>query len=233
MIIIAGPNGAGKTTFAREFLPMEAGCPVFVNADLIAAGLSPFAPEKAAIRAGKLMLRSIAEHAARRASFAFETTLSGMGYARQIPAWREAGYRVELFFLGLPSAELAVARVQERMRQGGHGIPEAVVRRRFIAGRRLLDTVYKALVDEWALYDNSGETPVLLDWSANMKPGPSVREPRAPFAGPPPGAGPDLRGSYQALLRAAARARELARQTGTELVLVKDGRIVRFRPEAT
>lgn len=166
-IIIAGPNGAGKTTFAREFLPQEAGCPVFINADLIAAGLSPFAPEKAAIQAGRLMLKAIAEHASRRESFAFETTLSGLGYARQIRAWRESGFRIELFFLSLPDVSVAIARVAERVRQGGHDIPEATIRRRFAAGRRLFNAVYKPLVDEWALYDNSGDAPVLLDWGSN------------------------------------------------------------------
>ena len=84
VVIIAGPNGAGKTTFAREFLPAEAGCPVFVNADLIAAGLSPFQPEVAAFRAGRLMLEEIARHAAEGRSFAFETSLSGPTYARMI-----------------------------------------------------------------------------------------------------------------------------------------------------
>jgi predicted ABC-type ATPase len=123
IIIIAGPNGAGKTTFAREFLPQEAGCPVFVNADLIAAGLSPFAPERAAIQAGRLMLEAIAQHVAQRESFAFETTLSGRGYARQIPQWQQLGYHVKLFFLSLPSADMAVQRVAERVRQGGHDIP--------------------------------------------------------------------------------------------------------------
>ena len=93
IIIIAGPNGAGKTTFAREFLPQEAGCPVFANGDLIAAGLSPFAPERAAIQASRLTLTAIAQHVARRESFAFETTLSGKAYARQIPAWRQLGYQ--------------------------------------------------------------------------------------------------------------------------------------------
>lgn len=165
VIIIAGPNGAGKTTFAREFLPQEAGCPVFVNADLIAAGLSPFAPEQAAIRAGRLMLQAMAEHAAKRESFAFETTLSGLGCARQIPQWQERGYHVELFFLGLPTADLAVQRVAERVRQGGHNIPEATIRRRFASGLRLLKQVYQPLVDEWAVYDNSGDEPVLVDWS--------------------------------------------------------------------
>lgn len=232
IIIIAGPNGAGKTTFAREFLPNEAGCPAFINADLIAAGLSPFAPEKAAIHAGRLMLEAIGGHVSRRESFAFETTLSGGGYARQINGWQQAGYRVELFFLGLPSAQAAIARVAERVRQGGHDIPEAVIRRRFDAGRRLFETVYKDLVDDWSLYDNAGDAPVLLDWNSKpMSPGgPSVKEPPAPYDSLPPDARPDLRGSWNALLRAAARARELARQTGTALVVVRDGKVVKVRP---
>ena len=165
LIIIAGPNGAGKTTFALEFLPQEAGCPVFVNADLIAAGLSPFAPERAAIQAGRLMLDAIAQHVAKLESFAFETTLSGRAYARQIPQWRQLGYHVELFFLSLPSADVAVQRVAERVRQGGHDIPEATIRRRFDSGARLFSDVYQPLVDQWVLYDNSGDEPLLMDWS--------------------------------------------------------------------
>lgn len=165
IIIIAGPNGAGKTTFAREFLPQEAGCPVFVNADLIAAGLSPFAPERAAIQAGRLTLEAIAQHVARRESFAIETTLSGKAYARQLPQWRQLGYWVELFFLKLTSADMAVQRVAERVRQGGHDIPEATIRRRFDAGMRLFFDVYRPLVDQWVLYDNSGDEPLLMDWS--------------------------------------------------------------------
>lgn len=165
IIIIAGPNGTGKTTFAREFLPQEAGCPIFINADLIAAGLSPFAPERAAIQAGRLTLQAIAQHVARRESFAFETTLSGKAYARQIPQWQQLGYRVELFFLSLPSAEAAVQRVAERVRQGGHDIPEATIRRRFEAGKWLFAEVYQPLVNQWALYDNAGDEPLLMDWS--------------------------------------------------------------------
>ena len=165
IIIIAGPNGAGKTTFAREFLPQEAGCPVFVNADLIAAGLSPFAPERAAIQAGRLTLQAIAQHVAQRESFAFETTLSGKAYARQIPQWRQLGYCVELFFLSLPSVDMAVQRVAERVRQGGHDIPEATIRRRFVSGRRMFADVYQPLVDKWVLYDNAGDEPVLMDRS--------------------------------------------------------------------
>jgi len=167
VIIIAGPNGAGKTTFAREFLPNEAGCPVFVNADLIAAGLSPFAPEIAAVQAGRLMLREIARHFAARVSFAFETTLSGLGYLRSIEQWQTAGYRVKLIFLQLASPEEAIARVAQRVKQGGHNVAEAVIRRRFSAGRENFERLYAPKVDAWMLYDNAGAQPVLLDWSEN------------------------------------------------------------------
>lgn len=98
IIIVAGPNGAGKTTFAREFLPREADCPIFINADLIAAGLSPFQPEAAAVRAGRLLLAEIAAKFGRRESFAFETTLSGRGYARSIPRWRAIALSCEDYF---------------------------------------------------------------------------------------------------------------------------------------
>lgn len=165
VIIIAGPNGAGKTTFAREFLPNEAGCPVFVNADLIAAGLAPFAPEKAAVQAGRLMLQELSRHFAARENFAFETTLAGRGYVHHIRAWQAAGYRVKLIFLQLDSPEEAIARVAQRVRQGGHAIPEATISRRFAAGLENFQRLYAPLVDAWALYDNAGATPVLLDWS--------------------------------------------------------------------
>lgn len=167
-IIIAGPNGAGKTTFAREFLPNEAGCPNFVNADLIAAGLSPFAPEVAAFKAGRLMLEQIHEHVRRKESFAFETTLSGKMYAQLIPQWRSAGYVVKLFFLSLPSEELAISRVKIRVSQGGHDVPVTVIHRRFTAGFQNFHSTYKNLVDEWALYNNSGEHPILLEEGANL-----------------------------------------------------------------
>ena len=126
ILMIAGPNGAGKTTFARSFLPEEAKCPRFINADLIAAGISPFAPETAAFKAGRLMLEEIAECVRRGDSFAFETTLAGLGYLAHIRRWRAQGYHVGVFFLSLPDAEAAVARVAERVRQGWHHIPEAV-----------------------------------------------------------------------------------------------------------
>lgn len=163
IVIIAGPNGAGKTTFAREFLPHEAGCPTFVNADLIASGLSPFAPEVAAIKAGRLMLEEIKVHVRRDNSFAFETTLSGRVYVRMIRDWRDKDYLVKLIFLSLSSPEEAIARVAARCAQGGHHIPEEVVGRRFHSGLKLFETVYKHEVDLWSLYDNSGDVPILID----------------------------------------------------------------------
>jgi len=162
ILILAGPNGAGKTTFAREFLVREGSCPSFLNADLIAAGLSPFDPGRAALRSGRLMLELIAEHVARGESFAFETTLAGRNFARAIEQWRSVGYHVSLIFLSLPSAELAVQRVAQRVRQGGHSVPEEDVRRRFSRGLDHFETLYKPLVDRWALYDNAGDAPILI-----------------------------------------------------------------------
>lgn len=168
ILIIAGPNGAGKSTFAREFLPNDAECPIFVNADLIAAGLSPFQPELAAIKAGKLMLKEIAEHVERGRSFAFETTLSGRGYVHKIRDWRHQGYKVKLFFLSLTSPEEAIARVAERVAQGGHHVPEEAVRRRFEAGMNNFKTIYRLEVDYWRWYDNSGDTPTVIDQGENL-----------------------------------------------------------------
>ena len=167
IIVIAGPNGAGKITFAREFLPQEAHCPDFINADLIAAGLSPFAPETAVLRAGRLMLEEMASRLLQGRSFAFETTLSGLAYARQIPDWQRRGYHVKLVFLSLPNAEMAVARVSARVSQGGHAIAEAVIRRRFEAGLRNFQRLYKPLVDTWVHYDNSGPAPVVIEGEDN------------------------------------------------------------------
>ena len=163
VIIIAGPNGAGKTTFAREYLPNEADCPVFVNADLIAAGLSPFRPATAAIRAGRLMLEEINAHARAGRNFAFETTLAGRGYVRMIRQWRTAGYKVRLIFLSLATPEEAIKRVALRAQQGGHHVPEQVIRRRFDSGLRNFKAIYRICVDDWVWYNNSGTTPVLLE----------------------------------------------------------------------
>jgi predicted ABC-type ATPase len=167
ILIIAGPNGAGKTTFARQFLPNEADCPIFVNADLIAAGLAPFSPETAAIRAGRLMLDEINMHLRRGESFAFETTLSGLMYARLIQNSQQQGYRVKLIYLKLPNPEMAIERVADRVAEGGHFVEEAVIRRRFDAGWHNFNSKYKLLVNAWALYDNSQRHPVLVEEGLN------------------------------------------------------------------
>lgn len=162
IIIIAGPNGAGKTTFATEYLPKEADCPIFVNADLIASGLSPFQPELAAIRSGRIMLEQIHAHVVLEESFAFETTLSGLCYIGMIRRWQKKGYEIKLFFLKLPSVDMAVARVRQRVQEGGHNVPVDVIRRRYNKGWYNWENLYRDLVDEWALYDNSGSKPILL-----------------------------------------------------------------------
>jgi predicted ABC-type ATPase len=167
IVIIAGPNGAGKTTFAQEYLTREAGFPDFINVDLIAQGLSPFAPDKAALQAGRIMLQQIARKVGLRESFAFETTLSGLNYARRIPRWQAAGYRVKLVFLSLPSADVAVERVRGRVAQGGHHVPEVVVRRRFNSGLRNFRSVYCRIVDSWELYDNSAQPPRRIAMGTN------------------------------------------------------------------
>jgi predicted ABC-type ATPase len=167
VVIIAGPNGAGKTTFAREFLPFEAGCPIFINADLIAAGLSPFNPDVAAFRAGRMMLEEIDRHAAAGRSFAFETTLSGHTYLNRIRTWRSDGVRVKLIFLSLATPDEAIARVVMRVRQGGHDVVTEVVRRRFASGMRNFLDLYRPLVDYWQRYDNSGPMPQLLEEGTN------------------------------------------------------------------
>ena len=167
IIIIAGPNGAGKTTFALEHLPREAACPTFVNADLIAAGLSPFQPEAALFRAGRLMLEEIKNHMQQRRSFAFETTLSGLGHARMIPRWRSDGYTVKLIFLSLATPEEAIKRVELRVRQGGHHVPPEVIRRRFASGLKNFQNMYRHIVDYWQWFDNSGHTLILVDEGEN------------------------------------------------------------------
>ena len=168
IIIIAGPNGAGKTLFAREYLPKESNCPVFVNADLIAGGLSPFMPQAAAVRAGRLMLKEIDRHANKGENFAFETTLSGRGYMKKIKKWRADGYTVKIIFLSLAIPEEAVGRVAMRVSQGGHDVPEAVIRRRFHTGLRNFENSYRHCVDFWQLFNNGGDTPILIKKGENQ-----------------------------------------------------------------
>ncbi len=161
--IIAGPNGAGKTTFAREFLPTEGECLTFINADLIAAGLSPFRPEQKAFEASYLMLEQVRQSVTKHEDFAIETTLAGRSYLRMIPQWQKAGYQVRLLFLGLPSVDLAIERVRQRVVQGGHDIPEEDIRRRFERGLVNFQTLYRQIVDVWQEYDASQWPPILLN----------------------------------------------------------------------
>lgn len=155
VVVLAGPNGAGKSTSAAQLLREALSVDEFVNADTIAQGLSAYRPEAAAVAAGRVMLERLRFLARERRDFAFETTLAGRGHARWLRDLRAAGYRVHLVFMSLPDPALAVARVAERVRQGGHHVPEGVVRRRFAAGLTNLLTVYSHVADSWQVYDNS------------------------------------------------------------------------------
>ncbi|MFH2044041.1 MAG: zeta toxin family protein [Pseudomonadota bacterium] len=163
--ILAGPNGAGKTTFANEFLPIEAECLNFINADLIAQGLSPFQPEKMGVEAGRLMINHISECVRTNESFAFETTLSGRGYVQKINDWKKRDYEIIIYFLKLPSVEFALERVRLRVSRGGHDVPEETVRRRFERSWKNFNILYKPLADAWIVFDTSGKTPVVIDES--------------------------------------------------------------------
>lgn len=182
------------------------------------------------MQAGRLLLEAIDQHVSRGESFAFETTLSGLGYARKISRWRAAGYGVELIFLRLPTPEFAIGRVAARVKQGGHHIPEEIVRRRFAAGLELFERIYKPLVDCWVLYDNVKVPPLLIDTGGQSMTFGAMEEPADRYPGLPPNAPPEIRVSYEALLRAAERAREIAKQTGTYLVMWRDGRVVHVDP---
>ena len=162
-IVIAGPNGAGKTTFAREFLPKDAGVVHFVNADLIASGLSPLRPELAALAAGRLLLRELDRLARARLDFAFESTLSGLVYLGRLKRWKAAGYRIEIVYLRLRSPQLALRRIDARVKQGGHSVARADVVRRFSRSWNNFQTAYRLLAAAWTVYDNSGSTPRLLE----------------------------------------------------------------------
>jgi predicted ABC-type ATPase len=160
--IIAGPNGAGKTTFAREFLPLYAKCRNFVNADLIAQGVAPFAPESAAIKAGRILLDQLQTLANKRADFAFESTLSGKTYVTFLKHLKEQGYVIHIFYLWIPAVNLSLARIKERVAEGGHHVPAKDVRRRF---KKSLDNFfddYQVLADYWHIFENSTAAPRLI-----------------------------------------------------------------------
>ncbi|MGH8508396.1 MAG: AAA family ATPase [Gammaproteobacteria bacterium] len=160
--IIAGPNGAGKTTFALKYLPEVAGCRNFVNADLIAAGMAPLAPEQALVKASRVFLAEIARHVAARHDFGFETTLAGRSYLRLIERLKEDGWRVELIYLALPNVEMSRLRVAERVAHGGHDIPLPDIERRFARSLRNFLTLFAPLADRTRCFLNSGEEPELV-----------------------------------------------------------------------
>lgn len=162
LFIIAGPNGAGKTTYARDYLPQEMRCREFVNADLIAAGLSPFAPDQVAFEAGRIMLKRLRELFARREDFSFETTLTGFGYVNFLREMKVAGYRIRLDFLWIPDLNITLNRVRQRVKKGGHNIPDEVQQRRFGKGLRLLLEHYRPHLDYWRIFDNTGMNPRLI-----------------------------------------------------------------------
>jgi len=160
--IIAGPNGSGKTTFAKKFLPDYAKCPNFVNADLIAQGLSPFSPRTAAIKAGRLVLEQIHSLADKNLDFAFETTLSGKSYIPFLTELKKKNYSINIFFLWIPNTELALNRIKDRVSTGGHDVPAVDVRRRFHRGIYNFIHYYKSLADTWSLFNNADAVPKLI-----------------------------------------------------------------------
>jgi predicted ABC-type ATPase len=163
IIIIAGPNGAGKSTTAPALLQGTLGVTEFVNADVIAQGLSAFNPERAAIHAGRIMLERLQQLAKERENFAFETTLASRTFAYWIKELKRTGYAFHLFCLWLPAPEFAIARVAERVKMGGHNVPEETIKRRYHAGLKNFFSLYAPLADSWCFYDNSqGTRPILL-----------------------------------------------------------------------
>ena len=162
LYVIAGPNGSGKTTFARKFLPLHAHCDHFINADLIAQGLSPFSPRIAAMKAGRIVLKEIQELSDKGATFAFETTLSGKTYLALLKSLKSKGYEIHLFFLWIPNPNLALERIKERVGEGGHNVPAVDVRRRF---RRSIENflgAYQLMLNSWMLFDSSQGIPYLV-----------------------------------------------------------------------
>ncbi len=165
VVVIAGPNGAGKSTTAPPIVRKAFGIEEFVNADIIAQGLSVLAPETAAFRAGRVMLNRILELAGARRNFAFETTLASRTFAPLLRRWQAEGYEFHLVYLWLPSASAAVRRVRERVRTGGHSVPEAIVRRRYVRSLGNFFNLYRPLADSWLLLDNSGQPdPRAIAW---------------------------------------------------------------------
>jgi predicted ABC-type ATPase len=169
LYVIAGPNGAGKTTFARKFLPLYVECIEFINVDLIADGISPFAPERASIQAGRIMLEQIHLLSSRSCDFSFETTLSGKTYIKFLKDLKKKGYQIHLYFLWITTVDLALERIATRVRSGGHDISEVIVRRRFNKSLSHFFKLYQPLVDSWTIFDNSSDVPKMIAFEESGK----------------------------------------------------------------
>lgn len=170
IFMISGPNGAGKTTAAMDLMPGLLNCEEYVNADSIAAGLSPFKPETAAIKAGRLMLQRIHELASQKSDFAFETTMASRSFLPFLQRCKAEGHTIHLLFLWLHSPELALKRIASRVLEGGHDVPAKFVRRRYRSGIKNFFNLYIPVADTWLLYDNSQLEPVLVAQKSSEKP---------------------------------------------------------------
>ena len=177
VVILAGSNGAGKTTAARTVLADKLGVMTFVNADVIATGLSGFDPEAVAFEAGRIMLDRLHELADQRVDFAFETTLSSLTYAPWLKSLQANGYHVSLFYIWLTDVDLAIRRVAIRVAQGGHDIPEATIRQRYARSIRHFHKLYGPFVDEWMVYDNSGNDEYGLIAASRKGQPPTIYDP--------------------------------------------------------
>jgi len=174
VVVLAGPNGAGKSTAAPHLLREGFGVDEFVNADEIARGLSGFSPDQPAFAAGRIMLQRINELTDARCSFAFETTLASRMFAPLLARLGASGYATHLLFLLLPTADAAVERVRTRVEEGGHAVPDEIVRRRYTRGLRSLFRLYLPVVDEWVVYDNAGPDPAIIARSGGLVAQPAI-----------------------------------------------------------
>lgn len=177
VVVIAGPNGAGKSTLAPFLLRDTFGLLEFVNADTISAGLSAFNAEAVALDAGRVMLTRLRELAVNKQSFAFESTLATRSYASWISRLKKADYEFHLLFLWLSTPELAIQRVSDRVRRGGHAVSESIVRRRYGRGLDNLFELYSPLADTWAVYDNSGHGSPILVATGAPQAKPNIKRP--------------------------------------------------------
>lgn len=161
IVILAGPNGAGKTTAARKLLPKFPEIREFLNADEFARRIAPDNVGSAAFAAGRMMLERMRELVDQDVSFGLESTLSGRSFVRLLKDCKQAGWRITIVYLWLPSPKDAIERVQSRVEAGGHGVPVADIRRRYYAGLSNLVTLYTPLADELEIYDNSNKRALI------------------------------------------------------------------------